>query len=331
VSMMTVSNVLHDRANVTAAVRKQVQDNIKRLGYQPNRAAQELAGVSRPHVGLLYPAVINPFVAAVIVGAMRSAARLKVDVSIQLAQLDAPRTLRATLQRMEDSGVDGFLLPSPIAEFAASTFNKTPLDVPAVALAPGFPIAGMASVRSDERQAAYDLVSMLIGLGHKRIGHLTGPTSQSGSIARRQGYALALEAHGLKADPALLVESATFRFHDGEAAAADLIDRDRRMTAIFAANDTLAASVLAVAHRRGIVVPKDFSVVGYDDSPVAEQLWPGLTTIHQDAQAMTERAMEILDQAIRAWRKDRSVRPSQDVVLPYRLVERASCANAPKV
>jgi LacI family transcriptional regulator len=330
VSMMTVSNVIHNRANVSASLRKLVQDKIGQLGYVPNRAAQQLAGVSRPHVGLLYPAVINPFVAAVIVGTMRSASRLKVDVSVQLAQLDAPRTLRATMHRMEEGGVDGFLLPSPIAEFAASTFKKKPLDVPAVALAPGFPIAGMASVRSDERQAAFDLVSMLIELGHKRVGHLAGPVSQTGSIARLRGYTDALVSHGLKPDPAFVVKSAAFRFQDGLAAAETLIDRHPRVTAVFAANDTLAASVLAVAHRRGIAVPQALSVVGYDDAPVAEQVWPGLTTIHQDAQAMTERAMEILEKGIRAWRKDRSVRLEDDVVLPYQLVERASCARAPR-
>jgi LacI family transcriptional regulator len=330
VSLMTVSNVIHNRANVSAALRKLVQNKIGQLGYVPNRAAQELRGVSRPHVGLLYPAVINPFVAAVIVGAMRSASRLKMDVSVHLAELDAPRTLRATMHRMEEGGVDGFLLPSPIAEFAASTFKKKPLDVPAVALAPGFPIAGMASVRSDERQAAFDLVSMLVDLGHRRIGHLTGPESQSGTIARLRGYEDALESHGLEPNPALVVKSPSFRFQDGLAAAETLINRDPRVTAVFAANDTLAATVLAVAQRRGMTVPKDLSVVGYDDSPVAEQVWPGLTTIHQDAQAMTERAMEILESGIRAWRKDRSVQLSEDVVLPYQVVRRASCAPVPK-
>ncbi|TFE36861.1 LacI family transcriptional regulator [Paraburkholderia dipogonis] len=329
VSTMTVSNVIHNRAYVTAELRKLVQEKIKHLGYVPNRAAQELAGVSRPHVGLLYPAIINPFIAAVIAGSMRAASRLKVDVSVQLAQLDDPRALRTTMSRMKEAGVDGFLLPSPIAELAATAFRKKALDVPAVALAPGIPIAGMASVRSDERQAAYDIVSMLFDLGHRRIGHVAGPDSQGGSIARLQGYSDAMRAHGLAPDPHLVIKSPSFRFQDGLAAAETLMSSEPRVTAIFAANDTLAASVVATAQRRGISVPQDLSVVGYDDAPVAEQVWPGLTTIHQDAQVMTERAMEILEKGIKAWRKDRSIRLAEDVVVPYEVVRRASCAPAP--
>jgi LacI family transcriptional regulator len=330
VSMMTVSNVIHNRAYVNADLRKLVKEKISDLGYVPNRAAQELAGVSRPHIGLLYPAVINPFIAAVIVGSMSSASRLKVDVSVQLAQVDDPRALKATMNRMKEGGVDGFLLPSPIAELAASTFRKKGLDVPAVALAPGIPIEGMASVRSDERQAAYDIVSMLFELGHRRIGHVAGPGTQGGSIARLQGYMDAMQAHGLEVNPALVVKSPSFRFQDGLAAAETLISAGPRVTAVFAANDTLAAGVLAMAQSRGIAVPEALSIVGYDDSPVAEQVWPGLTTIHQDAQVMTERALELLEKGVRAWRKDSSNKLVRDVVLPYQIVQRASCAPAPR-
>ncbi len=326
VSMMTVSNVIHNRANVSDQLRQQVQQKIEELGYVPNRAAQELAGMVRPHVGLLYPGVINPFIAAVIVGAMKAAARLHVDVSVQLAQIDDPKELKATITRMESGGIDGFLLPSPIAEFIAANPKKVPLSVPAVALAPGHPLPGLASVRCDERQAAYDLVSLLVAAGHDRIGHVAGPDAQSGSAARLQGYEIALRAHGIAVRPDCIVQSAAFRFHDGLIAAEELLSREPRVTAIFAANDTLAAAVVAAAQRRGIPVPAALSVVGYDDSPVAEQVWPGLTTVHQDAQAMTERAMEVLDAGINARRKDPATPLVSDTVMPYQIVARSSVA-----
>ncbi|MCX7889693.1 MAG: LacI family transcriptional regulator [Rhodobacteraceae bacterium] len=330
VSMMTVSNVIHDRANVSEQLRLHVRRKIEELNYVPNRAAQELAGLVRPHVGLLYPGVINPFIAAVIVGAMKAAARLHVDVSVQLAQIDDRKDLKATLKRMETAGIDGFLLPSPIAEFVAGHRGKLPISVPAVALAPGHPLPGIAAVRCDERQAARDLVSLLIAAGHRRIGHIAGPDQQSGSAARLQGYEAALREHGLAPDDACVVRSAAFRFQSGLAAAEELLSRRPAVTAVFAANDTLAAAVVAAAQRRGMQVPAALSVVGYDDSPVAEQVWPGLTTVHQDAEAMTERAMEILVAGIRAWRKDPSVRLSSDTVLPYRIVTRASVAPPPR-
>lgn len=330
VSMMTVSNVIHNRANVSPALREQVQQKIAELGYVPNRAAQELAGMVRPHLGLLYRGVINPFIAAVIVGAMKAAERLQVDVTVQLAQIDDPKALRATLARMELAGTDGFLLPSPIAEFAAATFRKKPLELPAVAIAPGQAVPGMAAVRCDERQAACDLVTLLAQHGHRRIGHIAGPLAQSGSTARLEGYQAALAARRLDSGPGQVVRTASYAFQDCLAAAEDLLARSPRVTAIFAANDTLAAAVVATAHRLGLTVPADLSVVGYDDSPVAEQVWPGLTTIHQDAQAMTERAVEVLAGAVQAWRKDKSVLPREDVVMPYQLVTRASVAAPPK-
>lgn len=329
VSMMTVSNVIHNRANVSPALREQVQQKIAELGYVPNRAAQELAGMVRPHLGLLYPGVINPFIAAVIVGAMKAAARLQVDVTVQLAQIEDAKALRATIARMELAGTDGFLLPSPIAEFVAATFRKKPLHVPAVAVAAGQALPGMASVRCDERQAAHDLVALLARTGHRRIGHIAGPVPQSGSSARLEGYQAALAAHGLDAGPEQVIRSASYAFQDGLAAAEELLARSPRVSAIFAANDTLAAAVLAVAHRRGIAVPAELSVVGYDDSPVAEQVWPGLTTIHQDAQSMTERAVELLAAAVHAWRKDKAVLPREDVVMPFHMVTRASVAPPP--
>jgi LacI family transcriptional regulator len=329
VSMMTVSNVVHNRSNVGATARERVLKQIKALGYVPNRAAQELAGAAFSRFGLLYPNVRNPFIGSVFVGSLNAASRLRADISIQLAELDDPAALRKVMHRMEDAGVEGFLLPSPIAEFAATTFKKKPLSVPAIAIAPGFPIPGMASVRCDERKAAFELVSKLLDLGHTRIGHIAGPEAQTGSVARQQGYAEALNARSIDVHPDHVVRSA-YQFQAGVQAAETLLARRPRVTAIFAANDTLAASVVAVAHRHDMALPEELSVVGYDDSPVAEQVWPALTTVRQDAAAMTERAVEILDQNVKAWRADRSLRPAQDVVFPHQIVLRQSIAKAPR-
>ena len=328
VSMMTVSNVIHDRPNVGDAVRAHVKRHIKELGYVPNRAAQELAGVAYARFGLLYPSVRNAFIASVLVGALTAASRLKADISIQRAELNDPATLRKTMHRMEDAGVEGFLLPSPIAEFAARAFRKRPLRVPAVAIAPGFPIPGMSSVRCDEHRASFELVSMLLDLGHTRIGHLSGPESQTGSVARYEGYRSALKARAIDVRPEAVIRT-EFRYQDGLRAAEELLRREPRVTAIFAANDTLAASVVAAAHRLGIEVPQLLSVVGYDDSPIAEQIWPGLTTVRQDAAALTERAVELLNQNVQAWRTNRSIQAGEDVLLPYELVRRPSIAEQP--
>jgi LacI family transcriptional regulator len=172
------------------------------------------------------------------------------------------------------------------------------------------------------------LVSILLDLGHSRIGCIVGPKAQTGTVARYEGYCAALRSRGIDPRPEYVVRS-EFRFQEGVQAADSLLRRKQRITAIFAENDTLAASVLAAAHSRGIAVPEALSVVGYDDSPVAEQVWPPLTTVRQDAGAMTERAVEVLSQNVRAWRADQSIVTAQDVLLPYEIVRRSSIGKAP--
>ncbi|MFV0334895.1 MAG: substrate-binding domain-containing protein, partial [Tropicimonas sp.] len=102
--------------------------------------------------------------------------------------------------------------------------------------------------------------------------------------------------------------------------------RHPRVPALFAANDTRAASSLAEAPRQAFSLPGELSVVGFHDAPVAAQIWPARTTVHQDAAAMTERAVEILEKAVRAWREDRSALPHEDALFPYEIVHRASIA-----
>lgn len=329
VSIMTVSNVLHDKPNVGEPSRERVGEAIRRLGYVPNRAAQQLAGEADLRIGLLYTGVLNSFAAALFIGSVTAASRLRAEVSIRLAGIDDPAALRASLHHMRRSGIEGFLLPAPIAEAAARAYAHDALGLPAVAIATGFPLPGMSSVRSDDRQAAFDLVSMLLERGHVRIGHIAGPGSQSVSIVRREGYQAALQAHGITPRPDWLVETA-FTFQAGIAAADALLERDPRITAIFAANDTLAAGVIAAAHRRGLAVPEALSVVGYDDTPIAEQVWPALTTVRQDSVALTRRAVELLCDEVRARRDGKPAASSQDVVIPHEIVPRASVAPAPR-
>lgn len=327
VSIMTVSNVLNNKPNVGDSSRARVNAAIHRLGYVPNRAAQQLAGEPDIRVGLIYTGVLNSFAAALFIGAVTAASELRAEVSIQLAGIDDPAALRATLHRMQMAGVEGFLLPAPIAEAAALAFADEALDAPAVAIATGFPLPGMASVRCDDRRATFDLVSMLLDLGHVHIGHISGPTSQSVSIVRREGYVAALQARGLAARPELIVDSA-YTFQAGIAAADRLLEREPRLTAIFAGNDSIAAGVIAAAHRRGLDVPAALSVVGYDDAPIAEQVWPALTTVRQDSVALTRRAIALLNDDIRARRAGTGTLSSQDVVLPCEIVSRASVARA---
>ena len=144
-------------------------------------------------------------------------------------------------------------------------------------------------------------------------------------MRRYNGYANALGGKGLRIDPALIVHGDFSRQSGREQAAALFAAKP---TAIFASNDDMAAAAISVAHRRGLDVPRDLSVVGFDDSSAATTVWPELTTINQPIEAMTNTAIEVLVRGIR--RNDASTRVLADHVIAHRLIGRDSVAKPPR-
>jgi LacI family transcriptional regulator len=159
------------------------------------------------------------------------------------------------------------------------------------------------------------MTAHLINLGHRRIGFIKGDPHHPGSDDRLFGYRRALDRAGIAFEPQLVMPG-TFDFESGMTAGAALLDLRHPPTAIFAANDDMAAGVLAEAHRRGLALPDQLSVAGFDDTTLARTVWPALTTIHQPMAELARTATEILinggDIAHRR--------------LPHTLIERASVA-----
>jgi LacI family transcriptional regulator len=171
----------------------------------------------------------------------------------------------------------------------------------------------------DDAQAGDDMTTHLVNFGHRRIGFVKGHPSHMASEERLYGYRKALDRAGIGFEPALVIDG-TFDFDSGVSAAAMLLDLPEPPTAIFAANDDMAAGVLAEAHRRAIEVPAALSVAGFDDTTLARTVWPPLTTIHQPMIELARTAAEILIAG-----GDISHRR-----LAHQLVERASVAPPPR-
>jgi LacI family transcriptional regulator len=134
-------------------------------------------------------------------------------------------------------------------------------------------------VASNDRQAAAEAIGYLIALGHRRIGLVAGPDGAGAAQQRELGYLDAMADHDLDRGPALIA-SGDYSFESGIAAGNLLLEVSPRPTAIFAANDAMAAGVLHAAYKRGIKVPNQLSVVGFEDMPIAARVWPPLTTVH---------------------------------------------------
>ncbi|HVZ29116.1 MAG TPA: substrate-binding domain-containing protein, partial [Asticcacaulis sp.] len=134
----------------------------------------------------------------------------------------------------------------------------------------------------------------LLKLGHRRIAHIGGDPDHAASHLRREGFCAAIEAAGLP-PPIDGIVDGWFDFKSGIMAAERLLDHPHRPTAIFAANDEMAAAACTVAHKMGLRIPDDLSVIGFDDAPIASAIWPALTTVRQPYLEMARRALHILN------------------------------------
>ena len=181
------------------------------------------------------------------------------------------------------------------------------------------------AVAIDDRAAAAEMTAHLIGLGHRRIGFITGDRRQSVSARRLAGYRAALVADGVAFDPAL-VAAGDFSYRSGLVAGEQLLAMRWPPTAIFASNDDMAAAAIAAAHRRRLEMPRDLSVAGFDDTMIATTIWPGLATIRQPIEAMAETAVALLIDAIRHRRAGEPVAAGCRV-FAHRLVPRGSIAR----
>lgn len=167
------------------------------------------------------------------------------------------------------------------------------MDIPFVRISPGTNHSLTSSVYMDDAQAADDMTTHILNLGHRRIGFIKGHPNHSSSDDRLFGYRRALDRAGIPYEPQLVMDG-EFDFESGVRAARYFLDLSVPPSAIFAANDDMAAGVLSVAHHRGMSLPDDLSVAGFDDTTLACTVWPALTTIHQPMSELAHTATDIL-------------------------------------
>jgi LacI family transcriptional regulator len=321
VSPMTVSNVINGH-RVHPDTRDLVLASVKALDYVPNPAARALAKASVERVGLLYHSVENAYLSTVLVNALNAATRLGAQLLIRSFDYDGHETPLDAIRALIATGARAILLPPPFCEIVSRTDIADTVEIPLIGLSPGSDLASMASVRIDDFGAACEMTELLIGHGHRRIGFIRAPETHTISTTRRDGYLQALTKHGLVPDPRLVVDG-SLSFDSGIAAAQTLLDLPDPPTAIFASNDDMAAAVVSVAHRRGLRVPEDLSVAGFDDSSIALKIWPPLTTVRQPVGDMAGLAMTQLVEAIRR-------RPGEDSLdlrtthVRHTIIERSS-------
>ncbi len=321
-SPMTVSRVINGERSVREATRQAVLEAIRQLNYQPNRAARRLAGTDQARIALLYANPSASYLSELLMGGLEQASLSDVHLVVERCEFEKDEF--AVVKRLAESGIDGFLLPSPLCDEQPLLDLLSELDVSAVAIGSGVGPKHHSAVMIDEYQAAYDMTEHIIKLGHKKIGFIIGNPHQTASAQRLEGFQEAMAAHGLEVPQGYLAQG-LFSYRSGLDAAMRLLTQSDPPSAIFASNDDMAAATVAVAHRLHLDVPVDVSVCGFDDTAIASTIWPELTTIRQPIGEMSRKAIELLSAELKQRRNGGKPEPTY-VKLGYQLIRRQSDA-----
>lgn len=317
ISYTTVSHVVNGTRPVSDQVRRKVEAAIAELGYVPSGVARSLRARATGTLGLLVPNASNPYFAELARGIEDHAERNGYSVILCNSDDDIDKQLRY-LRVLLERRIDG-LIVATVASDAAFAQALANLQVPLVLVDRSLEGVNADQLRVDHEQGAYLANRHLLELGHRRIVCIGGPASTQVAQLRAAGYQRALDEAGVAAQA---VVDCPFTSPAGHAAAQMLLAAEPRPTAIFAGNDMIALGVLRAAAERGLQVPQQLSVVGFDDIEVSRYLHPALTTVGQCIGALGEQVAARLLERIRT--PDLAV--TQRLIEPILLLRESSAA-----
>ncbi len=317
VSIATVSRVYNGSALVSEDTTRRVLEVTTRLDYWPNSAARSLSTRSTHALGVLLPDLHGEFFSEIIRGIDHAARKEQYQIVLSSSHADAGELVSAA--RTLRGRIDGLIAMAP-NKGSAQAIEDFTKHFPVVLLNPGPQVKSCGAISVANGEGAYAMVSHLVKLGHRRIAILKGPAGNVDAEERLRGYRKALAEGGGEISPSLEIDG-DFSQLSGYESACEIIRREPRPTAVFAANDYMAIGLISALSERGVRVPRDMAVTGFDDIELARYLSPPLTTVRVDAYGLGERAVI---QWLEAVRSNGASRPKQEV-LPTTLVVRTSC------
>jgi len=323
VSTATVSRTLSKPETVAQKTRDAVLKAAKESGYRVNLSARSLRSRRTGVVGVLVPNLGNTFFSRILAGIESTLARKGLSVLMvdTMHQTTKPEFI---LDYLNDSRVDGILsLDGSLSPTLLQAGQATAGLLPTVFVCEWHDQGNHPSIRVDNLQGSALAIDHLVALGHTKIGLINGPLDNVLSKARLSGALAAIKKANLKIDDSWQFES-DFSLQSGVAAADSLLTLRDRPTALFCANDETAIGLISQLHRRGFYVPKDFSVVGFDDIDIARHYLPALTTIWQPRMELGEIGAQML---IERLENKASHTPQPAKVLPVELIIRETTAR----
>ena len=313
VSTTTVSRVINGASTVSEDNRRRVEEAVKRLKYRPNPAARHLASGRHDTIGLVIPRFTDMFrsyhVTELIKGTGTAADRLKLNLLLHVTDGKSFLDL-STVDGVLFTDIDGN------EDQVDMLFDQ---DIPCVVMTNYIEDLPVSCIAVDNRAASEQVVKYLADLGHRDIATITGHLRTPIGIHRLDGYLKAMKARGVEVKPHF-VQRGDYTGPSAREPARRLLTHPDRPTAIFAASDAMAVATMDVAFELGLRVPEDLSIVGFDDSVIAEFAKVPLTTVWQPMSQVGEMSVDVLQKLIVGKQKQ-----PVKTLLGTKLIERQSC------
>ncbi|MDN4525071.1 LacI family DNA-binding transcriptional regulator [Fictibacillus fluitans] len=320
VSSTTVSKALNNYPDVSEKTRKAILDAAEEMGYMPNSHAQSLSTKKTWSIGVMFTednevGMMHPFFNAVIESFRKHAEQEGYDL------IFASRNLRnrniSYLEHFLYRGVDGVIIicsdqKDPyVVEILNSKIPLVVIDMKGI---------NSSTVFSDNEAGGELAVDHFYSLGHRKIAHIAGSSDSFAGRARITGFMNGIKKHNLPLPDGYLVDGGMFSIIEGQHAMEKLLDLEDRPTAVFVAGDQMAIGAMEAVRNKGLKIPEDISIIGFDDIEMAKYVTPGLTTIKQDTEALGKQAGQLLvSQMVQKKKKIKSE------IVPVTLVDRNSC------
>jgi DNA-binding LacI/PurR family transcriptional regulator len=318
VSHQTVSRVLNDHPNVREQTRLRVRAAIAELGYRPNGAARTLATGRSQVIGVVAQSSTLYGPTSMLSAFEQAAGAAGFAVSVGSVRGLNRLSVAEAVERHLDHRVAGIVVIAPV-EAAGEALDAIPADIPLVAI-DGDPERSTPLVTVDQQAGAYAATRHLLDSGHCTVWHVSGPPGWFDSAGRVRGWRRALEEAGVEVPPAVPADWTAASGHR----AGEMLARVPEVTAIFAANDHLALGLLRALSERGRRVPRDVSVVGFDDVPEAAYFIPPLTTVRPDFDEVARRSLALLLKQIESGQRGQERR----TIAPELVLRRSVAAPA---
>ena len=293
VSIKTVSRVINKEKNVSEKTKEIVIKSIQKLGFKPNKSAQSLRSKRSHMIALLYNNPNKHYLADIQGGILRLCKETGYNLVLQECDYTNVKLGLEITEFIDDFSIDGLIVTPPLSDMNEFLEHLNQTQTEYSIIAPSNTRKVKSYVSSNDYEASYAMTNKIINKGHLNIGFIKGHHKHSASHLRFNGFTEALKDRGMSLNSEWIKEG-NFSFDSGFSAGLELLKSHNKPSVIFASNDYMAAGVMKAAQMNGINIPLDLSLVGFDDSPLAAQLWPSLTTIRQPVEDMAYHAARLL-------------------------------------